>query len=276
MKVNNSLIPNYFFDWKGGLVLFLGGFIPMLIFSFLNVVSMFVLHKNFQYNDLFLILTNAVMWMSAIWAFDLFICRPQTGKKLTFNFAPKNFGTYLIIFPMMLGMMLIAEFLTSQIPITGPFFGKFYEFFSQLMEQMTNNTATMIVLAVIMAPIFEEIVFRGIIQRGLINKGMQPMTAIWISAVAFGIIHGNPWQFVGAILLGFVMGVVYEKTKSLLLPILLHAFNNLASTLLIEFYGIENFAHAFNVSEYLLLGIGLLLFGVFYFVFMKKYRVIHN
>ena len=131
----------------------------------------------------------------------------------------------------------------------------------------------MIVLAVIMAPIFEEIVFRGIIQKGLINKGMNPATAIIISSVVFGLVHGNPWQFVGAVLLGCVLGFVYHKTKSLLLPILLHAFNNLCSSILIFYGDSESFADVFRISEWLVLGIGIILFAVFYYLFIRKYRV---
>ena len=263
----------FIFDWKGAFALIGGMIVGTAAVSVINVFSMFVFNENLQYNDFYLMLTNAAGFVGAIFAFDYFIARPQTGRKLNFNFSPTNVGTYLLIFPMMLGMMFIAEFITSQIPITGPFFGEYYEFFSRLMEQMTKDKATMIVLAVIMAPIFEEIVFRGIIQKGLINKGMNPATAIIISSVVFGLVHGNPWQFVGAVLLGCVLGFVYHKTKSLLLPILLHAFNNLCSSILIFYGDSESFADVFRISEWLVLGIGIILFAVFYYLFTRKYRI---
>ena len=269
----NSSRKKIIFDWKGAFALIGGMIVGTAAVSVINVFSMFVFNEKLQYNDFYLMLTNAAGFVGAIFAFDYFIARPQTGRKLNFNFSPTNVGTYLLIFPMMLGMMFIAEFITSQIPITGPFFGEYYEFFSRLMEQMTKDKATMIVLAVIMAPIFEEIVFRGIIQKGLINKGMNPATAIIISSVVFGLVHGNPWQFVGAVLLGCVLGLVYHKTKSLLLPILLHAFNNLCSSILIFYGDTESFAEVFHISEWIVLGIGILLFAVFYYLFTRKYRV---
>ena len=269
----NSSRKKFIFDWKGAFALIGGMIVGTAAVSVINVFSMFVFNENLQYNDFYLMLTNAAGFVGAIFAFDYFIARPQTGRKLNFNFSPTNVGTYLLIFPMMLGMMFIAEFITSQIPITGPFFGEYYEFFSRLMEQMTKDKATMIVLAVIMAPIFEEIVFRGIIQKGLINKGMNPATAIIISSVVFGLVHGNPWQFVGAVLLGCVLGLVYHKTKSLLLPILLHAFNNLCSSILIFYGDSESFADVFRLSEWLVLGIGIILFAVFYYLFTRRYRV---
>ena len=269
----NSSRKKFIFDWKGAFALIGGMIVGTAAVSVINVFSMFVFNENLQYNDFYLMLTNAAGFVGAIFAFDYFIARPQTGRNLNFNFSPTNVGTYLLIFPMMLGMMFIAEFITAQIPITGPFFGEYYEFFSRLMEQMTKDKATMIVLAVIMAPIFEEIVFRGIIQKGLINKGMNPATAIIISSVVFGLVHGNPWQFVGAVLLGCVLGFVYHKTKSLLLPILLHAFNNLCSSILIFYGDSESFADVFRLSEWIVLGIGIILFAVFYYLFTRKYRV---
>lgn len=263
----------YIFNWKGAFALVAGMIAGTSLIAVLNVFSMMIFKNNFQYQDFYLMVINAAGFLGAIFAFDYFVVRPQTGRKLNFNFSPTNFGTYLLVFPMMFGMMLIAEFITAQIPISGPFFGEYYAYFSKMMEQMTNDKATMIVMAVIMAPIFEEIVFRGIIQKGLINKGTKPGVAIAISSIVFGLVHGNPWQFVGAVLLGSVLGFVYYKTKSLLLPILLHAFNNLCSSVLIFYGNTESFADVFKVSEWVILFVGVVLFAVFYYLFTRKYRV---
>ncbi|MHA6728316.1 lysostaphin resistance A-like protein [Chryseobacterium sp. A301] len=267
--------PNYVFTWKGALVLFFGGFVPLLGFSVLNVLSMMAFGINFQYENLYLILSNALMWVGAIYAFDYFICRPSTGKKLSFNFSTKNVSTYLLIFPLMLGMMFIAEYFTELIPTTGPVFGELYEWFSQLMQMLSQDPLTMILMAVVMAPIFEEIVFRGIIQKGLQNGGLGPITSIWISAIFFGIIHGNPWQFVGAVLLGYVLGLVYYRTKSLLMPILLHAFNNALSSILIMYSGTESFSQFFGIPSIALLGIGVVIFAVCFYLFTEKYEIHH-
>jgi membrane protease YdiL (CAAX protease family) len=240
--------------------------------ALLNIVVMQLFKVNLQYEDYFLVLANGTAFSGAIIAFDYFVVRPSTRKKLNFNMSSSNLLTYLLIFPMMFGMMLIAEFITAQIPVTGPFFGEYYQYFSKLMEEMTSNPATLILLVVIMAPLFEEIIFRGIIMKGLINKGMKPVKAIIISAIVFGLVHQNPWQFVGAVLLGCILGLVYHKTKSLLLPILLHAFNNLTSAILIFYNKSENFADTFKISEWLILGIGILIFGLFFYLFMKKYH----
>lgn len=271
--MENSKYPKFTFTWIGGLVLFSGLFVGTMFVSFLNFFWMFVFKENLQLKDWFFMLSNAAGFLTAIAFFDFIIVRPTTRKKLNFNFSPTNFSTYLLIFPLMIGMMFISEFITSQIPITGPFFGKYYEFFNELMNQLTDDPIVMIVTAVIMAPIFEEIIFRGIIQKGLINKGVKPWKAIVYASVIFGLVHANPWQFVGAVLLGCVLGLVYYKTKSLLLPMLLHGFNNLCSSLLITYTKNESFSEAFKVSEWILLVVGIVLFSLFYYLFMKKNKV---
>ncbi|MDO3426852.1 type II CAAX endopeptidase family protein [Chryseobacterium sp. APV1] len=271
--MEKSKYPNFKFTWIGGLVLLAGLFFGTMVVSSFNVFWMFTFKENLQYRDWFFMITNAAGFLTAIAFFDFFIVRRTTGMKLNFNFSPTNFSTYLLIFPMMIGMMFIAEFITAQIPTTGPFFGKYYDFFTQMMEKLIDDPVVMIITAVICAPIFEEIIFRGIIQKGLMNKGVEPRMAIVFASVIFGAVHGNPWQFVGAVLLGCVLGLVYYKTKSLLLPMLLHGFNNLCSTLLITYVKTESFADAFKVSEWIILTIGIALFSLFYFLFMKKYKV---
>lgn len=252
-------------------MLLAGFIIGTSIVAVIDVISVLVFKENLQYHDLYLMILNAAGFSGAIFAFDYLIVRPQTEKKLNFNFSLTSGTTLLLIFPMMFGMMLIGEYITGQIPITGPFFGEYYQYFSRLMEQMTNDSATLIVLAVIMAPLFEEIIFRGIIQKGLINNGMKAWQAILISSLSFGLVHANPWQFVGAVLLGSVLGLVYYKTKSLLLPILLHAFNNLISSILIFYGNTESFAETFAVGELQVLGAGVILFVLFLLLFLKKY-----
>lgn len=266
-------LPKYTFTWKGALAMLLGMTVFTMALAVLNVISMVAMQDNLQYSDFFMILMNTAGLLGAIAAFDFLICRPQTGKPLDFRFSTTNLYTYLLVFPMMFGMILIAEFFTSHIPVTGPIFGKLYKVFSELMKMIGNDVPTMILMTVFLAPLLEEIIFRGIIQKGLINNGWAPWKAILTAAVVFGVVHANPWQFVGAVLLGSVLGLVYYKTKSLLLPILLHAFNNLLSCLLIINTDSESLANAFGVSSWLLLGAGLLIFALFYYLFTRKYRV---
>ncbi|SMC66904.1 CPBP family intramembrane glutamic endopeptidase [Chryseobacterium sp. YR221] len=271
--MENSKYPKFTFTWLGGLTLVVGLFVGTMAVSLFSTFWKVTFKENLELKDWFLMVANSVGFLTAIAFFDFFIVRRTTNKKLNFNLSSVNFYTYLLIFPMMAGMMFIAEFITSLIPTTGPVFGDFYEYFIQLMSQLTDDPVVMIIMTVILAPIFEEIIFRGIIQKGLVNKGIKPWKAIVYASIIFGVVHGNPWQFISAVMLGCILGLVYHKTKTLLLPILLHAFNNLSLSLLVLYGKDESFAKVFNVSEWLILATGLVLFSLFYYLFMKKYKV---
>jgi len=93
-----------------------------------------------------------------------------------------------------------------------------------------------IITAVVMAPILEEIIFRGIVLDGLL-KNYSPVKAIVISSLLFAAIHLNPWQFVTAFFGGLFIGWVYYRTRNLAYAIIIHAANNffaLAPTFFID------------------------------------------
>lgn len=124
-----------------------------------------------------------------------------------------------------IGFLPLCEYFTTLIPTDGPL-ASLYKQFESSFEMLLNYKFAGFLMVCIFAPIFEEILFRGIILRGMLNSKLSPILAIVISGLIFGMAHLNPWQFVGAGLLGSIFGYVYYRTKSLLLPIILHALNN--------------------------------------------------
>ncbi|QWG06278.1 CPBP family intramembrane metalloprotease [Flammeovirga kamogawensis] len=79
--------------------------------------------------------------------------------------------------------------------------------------------------ALILAPIFEEYIFRGIILNGLLSK-FSNFWAIVITNVIFCIIHLSVNQFFGALFLGIFISLVFIKNKSLGTCIYLHFLSN--------------------------------------------------
>lgn len=86
-------------------------------------------------------------------------------------------------------------------------------------------------LMVVAAPILEELIFRGIILEGLL-KQYNPIKAILVSSLLFGLVHLNPWQFVTGFIIGIFSGWVYYKTHSLTLAVIIHATANLSGFLM--------------------------------------------
>ena len=83
----------------------------------------------------------------------------------------------------------------------------------------------MMLTTVVVAPILEEILFRGILQESLTRK-YGPWRGILIASAIFGIVHGIPQQALNAFFVGAMIGFIYYKTQSLIPCILIHALNN--------------------------------------------------
>lgn len=89
---------------------------------------------------------------------------------------------------------------------------------------ITSTGFSMFLYITILGPISEELLFRGFLLRMLKPWGKQ--TAILVSALIFGLFHGNVIQIPFAFLVGLVLGYVTVE-YSILWAIVLHIFNNL-------------------------------------------------
>ncbi|MBW4511222.1 MAG: CPBP family intramembrane metalloprotease [Scytonematopsis contorta HA4267-MV1] len=88
-------------------------------------------------------------------------------------------------------------------------------------NSLVSNLITTFAL-IIQAPITEEFIFRGLIlQRWSTKWGIR--NGLLFSSLLFGFLHPNP---IGLSLLGIILGLLYIKTRTLIVPIFCHAMNN--------------------------------------------------
>ena len=80
-------------------------------------------------------------------------------------------------------------------------------------------------IAVISAPVIEEILFRGILYPAIKRLDL-PRTAVWLTAILFALSHSNTMTFLPLVLLALLLTWLYERTGNLLAPILTHAAFN--------------------------------------------------
>ncbi|MBV7537814.1 CPBP family intramembrane metalloprotease [Duganella sp. sic0402] len=79
-------------------------------------------------------------------------------------------------------------------------------------------------LAVIAAPLCEEFIFRGLIYGGL-RRSMKAPQAMLMSAAIFAVVH-PPLSMLPVFVLGLCAAWTYERSKTLLAPMLVHAAYN--------------------------------------------------
>ena len=91
------------------------------------------------------------------------------------------------------------------------------------------------ILVVLVGPILEEFSYRGLLQRSMTQSGLRPWPAIMLTSLLFALMHlGNsdPQAVAALFVLSLALGWAYEKSGSLLAPIVMHAVFNLANLVL--------------------------------------------
>ena len=112
-----------------------------------------------------------------------------------------------------------------------PLFPKVQESYSTVMNALGSESALMIACVCILAPIGEELVFRGLSLR-ILKKAFPWWFAVALQAVLFGVYHLNPVQGIYATLLGLLLGYTAHRYGSVVPGILLHMAVNSSSYLI--------------------------------------------
>ncbi len=171
------------------------------------------------------------LWI--IWNFN----RVPLDYSKFFGHLPLNFNwTYLIIITfgviiLSLGLGELSRYflfiIDPNILNELPYTGIFYSSNDTPLAPFLNYIEFFV--AVIIAPIVEEILFRGVIlHRFTIKWGVK--WAILVSSIIFAFLHTD---IIGAFIFGVVMCILYIKTASILVPVVAHIINNLLA------YGLE-------------------------------------
>ena len=259
-KENHIIMSNGLFNQSTVNSTFSFGVDKAIFYSVIGVFTMQLIGAIIQFPTFFFPVLNHILlplgfFAGIFLAIMLLLVLLKTNSKPIISDLKHRFTfvqLILVVF-IWLGFLPLGEFLTTLIPTTGLLEG-LYQYFQATFTMLLKYKIASFIVICLMAPIFEEILFRGIILKGMLNHKINPLLAIVVSGLIFGVAHLNPWQFVGAGLLGCVFGYVYYQTKSLLLPIILHALNNtLSYVYIILFDAVEE--NIFDVSNGLMIGI---------------------
>jgi uncharacterized protein len=136
----------------------------------------------------------------------------------------------------------------------------FWELFSKIFDSDFGWWGAFFKVVVI-APVIEELIFRGIILNGF-RKNYKAATAVFISALLFSLFHLNPWQMPATFVLGLLLGWIVIRTRSILLAIIGHAINNLMVLLTVTYWHEINTHGLFlmeSMEKYIISGMVILL-----------------
>lgn len=131
---------------------------------------------------------------------------------------------FLMVLPVSIALVYLGTYLLSLLPGGEP---KPHLLLDLLYQ---DHSLPMILAvyasAVVLAPLSEEIFFRGFLQSMLRNFALSPRITVLIAAAIFAMLHSEPQNIPALFVLGLVLGYCYERTGRLWAPILLHALFN--------------------------------------------------
>lgn len=145
------------------------------------------------------------------------------------HFTGLSFGSMLLLF---IGLELFSSAVLMTISIAAPSLLENYE---KMIEMVGLGDLSLIssIATLVLAPLVEEIAFRGITMKWAKNFTDKFWLANIIQAALFGIAHMNMVQGLYAFVLGLVLGYVRNKYKSLWASIFGHLVFNFCGTWLI-------------------------------------------
>lgn len=83
-----------------------------------------------------------------------------------------------------------------------------------------------IVIMAFFPALFEEIFFRGALQNLFERWWKMPLLAVLVTSLLFSLIHLSIYLFLSRVLLGFVLGLMYQRSKNIWVNIVAHFLNN--------------------------------------------------
>ncbi len=164
--------------------------------------------------------------------------------RMRYGFWPRDIGLDFSRWPraLLLAGLLLAIVIALRVPMSAVFeylhirAGEeiVHQYFIEQMiaDKSWAALALMVVAAVVVAPVWEEIAFRGFLQPFL-GRWMGPRGALVVTAAVFALIHEPGSRFFMTPILIFplalALGYARERTGRLAAPIFLHVLHNALS-----------------------------------------------
>mgnify|MGYP004450898787 FL=1 len=139
-----------------------------------------------------------------------------------------------------IGVAIVLENLTPFIPFLGVSEGTIVDK-TNLLFFLGSFLST-----VILAPLAEELFFRGVL-FSKISSYTTISIGIIISSILFGLLHGVD-GFIGALVFGMCMCILFLKTSNILITMTVHFLNNLIASCL-ELANLDNLTIGINVPD---------------------------
>lgn len=138
----------------------------------------------------------------------------------------------------------LSRKLLSQMPSLNEMANKLESTYNDQVTAISNlkSWPEFLIALVIMAflpAMFEEIYFRGVIQNLFVRWWKLPVMAIIASSLIFSLVHMSVYLFLSRMVLGFVLGWMYYRSKNIWVNIFAHFINNAMALTALFWYNLN-------------------------------------
>lgn len=210
-----------------------------------------------------LFLTNVLMCLS-------FFLLPWYNKG-NFRLQGLRVGDFLFTIVLMIPVIFVVNMLLE-------FFNP-VDLYKETIRRLAYDPFGVLAIT-LLAPMAEELVFRVGCMKIMLDNKVAPWTAILVSSLIFGLVHANPVQIGGAMMIGVLLGWLYWRSKSFWLPFVAHVVNNSFAIIVLWCNGGEDMTikGMSGVEEYdwLFFLINILIAGALVFYLHRRFTVIES
>ncbi len=167
----------------------------------------------------------------------IFLVIPVTYAKIRkyplrsiFRLNPVSGEVILISLLIGLSLAVVGDGLDRLIQIIIPIPDWVVESMNRLTATSFSEWVIIILAAVVIASVSEEMLFRGMLQISLENKG-DINRAVILSSLTWTLIHMNPYWAVQIFVMGIILGYLAWRTDSIVPSLIAHALNNMVALL---------------------------------------------
>lgn len=109
-------------------------------------------------------------------------------------------------------------------------FGGFHPFHVNTLGSNFAGIALFALPQFLLGPFAEEFIFRGLLMRGLMEKYGYTLAIIG-NSIIFTLLHFSQADYIGTFVFAVVLSILFAKTRSLFVPVIIHSFFNLLAYL---------------------------------------------
>ena len=224
---------------------------------------------NVVFNGIACILVNTLL--------AVFVLKITKTGKLRDSFTKPGFSALEIVMAVIMCLALtnINEYIVNSLSFI--FASSNKAVLSSLSKGMSSSNLVLTVITYlyisILGPIAAELLLRGCVLR--LGSHISAKVGIFISALLFGIMHGNIAQFYNTFLMGLLLGYITVKCRSIIPAIIAHVCNNSLATVMTfvkPALGAENYKTFSLIFNWSVIAIGI----VCAIILFRKYKMVDD